>query len=75
MLGFNAIEFQAFLELVDFDTLDSVSDVYPKGRRKKRHEALRNFYSRFFEYAHGKGMRVATELRTWSRSRPRSSGI
>jgi hypothetical protein len=58
-LGFNAIEFQAFLELVDFDTLGGGSDVYPEGGvERKRHEALRNFYSRFFEYAHGKGMRV-----------------
>jgi hypothetical protein len=58
-LGFNAIEFQAFLELVDFDTLGGGSDVYPEGGvERKRHEALRKFYSRFFEYAHGKGMRV-----------------
>lgn len=58
-LGFNAIEFQAFLELVDFDTLGGGSDVYPEGGvERKRHEALRQFYSRFFDYAHGKGLRV-----------------
>ena len=58
-LGFNAIEFQAFLELVDFDTLGGGSDVYPEGGvERKKHEALRKFYSRFFEYAHGKGLRV-----------------
>ena len=58
-LGFNAIEFQAFLELVDFDGLGSGSDVYPSGSvERKRHEALRKFYSRFFDYAHAKGLRV-----------------
>jgi hypothetical protein len=58
-LGFNAIEFQAFLELVDFDRLGSGFDVYPEGSvERKRHEALRAFYSRFFDYAHSKGLRV-----------------
>lgn len=58
-LGFNAIEFQAFLELIDFDTLGAGSDVYPEGSvERKRHEALRQFYSRFFDYAHSKGLRV-----------------
>ena len=58
-LGFNAIEFQAFLELVDFDTLGGGYDVYPKGSvERKRHEALRSFYARFFDYAHQKGLRV-----------------
>jgi hypothetical protein len=58
-LGFNAIEFQAFLELVDFDRLGSGYDVYPEGSvERKRHEALRAFYSRFFDYANGKGLRV-----------------
>lgn len=58
-LGFNAIEFQAFLELVDFDRLGGGYDVYPRGSaERKRHEALRQFYSRFFDYARSKGLRV-----------------
>ena len=58
-LGFNAIEFQAFLEFVDFNKLGSGYEVYPAGSvYRKRHEALRKFYSRFFDYAHGKGLRV-----------------
>lgn len=58
-LGFNAIEFQAFLELVDFDRVGGGYDVYPQGSaERKRHEALRRFYSRFFDYARSKGLRV-----------------
>ncbi|MFI5323941.1 MAG: hypothetical protein ACHQ6U_10505, partial [Thermodesulfobacteriota bacterium] len=58
-LGFNAMEFQAFLEFVDFDKIGNGYDVYPAGSvYRKRHEALRKFYTRFFDYAHRKGLRV-----------------
>ncbi|BBM86001.1 hypothetical protein [Candidatus Uabimicrobium amorphum] len=58
-LGFNAIEIPGFLKLVDFKLLGSGREVYaPDSVYIKRHEVLRHFYRRFFDYAQQKNMQV-----------------
>lgn len=58
-LGFNAVEFQVFLELIDFDKLGDGYEVYSRDSvYRSRHEAVRKLYGKFFEYAREKGLRV-----------------
>jgi hypothetical protein len=57
--GFNAIEFQAFLELIDFDMVGNGYEVYKENSiYRQRHQALREVYGEFFRYAHEKGFKV-----------------
>lgn len=57
--GFNGVIFNGFLEFLNFDNLGDGRNVYPiNSEYRERHQALRIYFSRLFNFAEEIGMRV-----------------
>lgn len=64
-LGFNAVEFGGFMQLVDFDSVGAGFEVYePESVYRRRHAATRAFFEPMYRYAEriGMGVYIRTDM-------------